>query len=232
MIVSIIFPVVGLLLVPFGIGATFAFVKIVAGVSMLTMEHYYFLAGFGGYFLIHILLYKPLSMYVFGHELTHALWTFMFGGNIKSMKVSSRGGHVVVTKSNFLINLAPYFFPIYTFFVFLIYWLFSYMFYVEKYFAIFLFLIGFSLAFHLALTFFAIRQRQSDIHEIGYVFSLSFIYVVNIFIIMLVLKMVFPLEIKYIDFVKISCYKSKEVYVLIVSGLCELINKLNKLIKG
>lgn len=232
MIVSIIFLAVGLLLVPFGIGATFALVKILAGVLVLTKEHYYFLAGFGGYFLIHILLYKPLSMYVFGHELTHALWTFMFGGNIKSMKVSSRGGHVVVTKSNFLINLAPYFFPVYTFFVFLIYWLFSYVFYVEKYFAIFLFLIGFSLAFHLALTFFAIRQRQSDIREIGYVFSLSFIYLVNIFVIMLVLKMVFPLEIKYMDFVKISCYKSKEIYVLIVSGLCQLINELNKLAKG
>lgn len=232
MIVSIIFLTIGLLLLPFGIGATFAFVKIVAGVVVLTKEHYYFLAGFGGYFLTHILLYKPLSMYVFGHEFTHVLWTFMFGGNIKSMKVSSRGGHVVVTKSNFLINLAPYFFPIYTFFVFLIYWLFSYMFYVEKYFAVFLFLIGFSLAFHLALTFFAIRQRQSDIHEIGYVFSLSFIYVVNIFVVMLVLKMIFPLEIKYMDFVKISCYKSKEIYILIVFSLCQLINKLNKLIKG
>lgn len=231
MIISIIFLIIGLMLIPFGIGATFAFVKILSGVLILTQEHYYFLAGFGGYFLIHILLYRPLSMYVFGHELTHALWAFMFGGSVKSMKVSSSGGRVVVTKSNFLINLAPYFFPIYTFLIFLLYWLFSFLFYVEKYFGIFIFLIGFSLAFHLALTFFALRQQQSDVHEVGYVFSLSFIYVVNIFVIMLVLKMIFPLEIKYIDFINISYYKAKEVYMLLFSMLFQLGNKLNGLMR-
>ncbi|MFH1288996.1 MAG: hypothetical protein ABII25_09935 [bacterium] len=230
MIISVIFLIIGLLLIPFGIGSTFAFIEILSGVSILTKEHYYFLAGFGGYFLIHILLYKPLSMYVFGHELTHVLWTYVFGGNVKSMRVSSRGGRVVVTKSNFLINLAPYFFPIYTFFVFLIYWFFSFMFYAEKYFIVFLFLIGFSLAFHLALTFFAIRQRQSDIYEVGYVFSLSFIYVVNIFIIMLILKMIFPSEIKYMDFIEISCYKAKEVYSFVISVLYQMGNKLYGLV--
>ncbi len=232
MIISIVFLVIGLLLIPFGIGATFAFIKILSGVLVLTHEHYNFLAGFGGYFLIHVLLYKPLSMYVFGHELTHAIWTFMFGGNVKSIKVSPRGGRVVVTKSNFLINLAPYFFPIYTFLIFLIYWSLSFMFYVEKYFVIFLFITGFSLAFHLALTFFALRQQQSDVREVGYVFSLSFIYVVNIFMIMLVLKMIFPVEIKYADFVGISCYKAKEVYLLVISTLCQLGNRLNELTKG
>ncbi|MEW6087744.1 MAG: hypothetical protein AB1498_05515 [bacterium] len=231
MIISIIFLIAGLLLVPFGIGATFSFVKILSGVSVLTREHYYFLAGFFGYFLIHILLYRPLSMYVFGHELTHALWTFMFGGSVKSMRVSSSGGRVVVTKSNFLINLAPYFFPIYTFIIFLSYWIFSFLFYVEKYFGIFLFLTGFSLAFHLALTFFALRQQQSDVHEVGYVFSMSFIYVVNILIIMLVLKMIFPLEIRYTDFIEISYYKAKEVYLLAISLLYQLGNKLNELMK-
>lgn len=219
------------MLIPFGIGLTFAFVKIVSGVTLLTQEHYYFLGGFGGYFLIHILLYKPLTMYVFGHELTHAIWAFMFGGSVKSLKATSKGGSVVVTKSNFLINLAPYFFPFYTFLIFLFYWLFSFMFYVEKYFAVFLFLIGFTLAFHLALNFFALRQKQSDVHEIGYVFSLSFIYVVNILIIMLIIKMIFPLEIKYIDFIKISYYKSKEIYFLIVSLLFQMGNKLNELMK-
>lgn len=231
MIISIIFFIIGLLLIPFGIGSTFAFVKTISGVLVLTQEHYYFLAGFGGYFLIHILLYRPLTMYVFGHELTHAIWTFIFGGSVKSMKWSSSGGRVVVTKSNFLINLAPYFFPFYTFLIFLFYWLLSFMFYVEKYFGIFLFLIGFTLAFHLALNFFALRQQQSDVHEVGYVFSLSFIYVINILIIMLIIKMIFPLEIKYGDFIKVSFYKAKEIYILIISILYQTGNKLNELMK-
>ena len=52
-------------------------------------------------------------IYVFGHELTHALWTWLFGGQVKKMKVSSSGGHVIISKTNFLIALAPYFFPLY-----------------------------------------------------------------------------------------------------------------------
>ena len=52
-------------------------------------------------------------IYVLGHELTHALWTWLFGGKVKKMKVSSSGGHVVISKTNFFIALAPYFFPLY-----------------------------------------------------------------------------------------------------------------------
>jgi hypothetical protein len=59
------------------------------------------------------LLPKPMWIYVFGHELTHALWTWLFGGQVKKMKVTSKGGHVVISKTNFVIALAPYFFPLY-----------------------------------------------------------------------------------------------------------------------
>ncbi len=32
------------------------------------------------------------------------------GGQVKKMKVTSKGGHVVISKTNFVIALAPYFF--------------------------------------------------------------------------------------------------------------------------
>ena len=68
------------------------------------------LAGAACWLVIFLLLPKPMWLYVFGHELTHALWTWLFGGQVKKMKVSSEGGHVVVSKTNFVIALAPYFF--------------------------------------------------------------------------------------------------------------------------
>ena len=71
------------------------------------------LAGAACWLVIFLLLPKPMWIYVFGHELTHALWTWLFGGRVKKMKVTSAGGHVVVSKTNFLIALAPYFFPLY-----------------------------------------------------------------------------------------------------------------------
>ena len=71
------------------------------------------LAGAACWVVIFLLLPKPMWIYVFGHELTHALWTWLFGGQVKKMKVTSAGGHVVISKTNFVIALAPYFFPLY-----------------------------------------------------------------------------------------------------------------------
>jgi hypothetical protein len=72
-----------------------------------------FLSGAACWVTIYLLLPKPMWVYVFGHELTHVLWTWLLGGKVKKFKASATGGHVVVNKSNFVIALAPYFFPIY-----------------------------------------------------------------------------------------------------------------------
>ena len=69
------------------------------------------LAGAACWFVIYLLLPKPMWIYVFGHEFTHVIWTWLFGGQVKKFKTSSSGGHVVISKTNFLIALAPYFFP-------------------------------------------------------------------------------------------------------------------------
>src|ERR1700752_2495261 len=71
------------------------------------------LAGAGCWLAIYVFLPKPMLLYVFGHELTHAIWTRLLGGRVKKFKVPSRGGHVVVRRSNFVVALAPYFFPLY-----------------------------------------------------------------------------------------------------------------------
>src|SRR5437879_7448193 len=79
------------------------------------------LSGAACWLAIYLLLPKPMWIYVFGHELTHALWTWLLGGRVKKFKASSRGGHVVVSRSNFLVALAPYFFPLYAMLVVLLF---------------------------------------------------------------------------------------------------------------
>src|SRR5215469_4955216 len=79
------------------------------------------LAGAACWVVIYLLLPKPMWIYVFGHELTHALWVWLFWGNVKKFKVTSDGGHVITDKTNFLIALAPYFFPLYAVLVVLIF---------------------------------------------------------------------------------------------------------------
>jgi hypothetical protein len=78
------------------------------------------LAGVACWVVVFLLLPKPMWIYVLGHESTHAVWTWIFGGKVKQFKAASSGGHVVTTKNNFVITLAPYFFPFYAVLVVLV----------------------------------------------------------------------------------------------------------------
>ena len=121
------------------------------------------------------------------HEHTHALWTVIFGGRVSAINISGQGGNVKVSKANFLTILAPYFFPFYTV-VPLLYepWLMP----AAKNWNTAL--IGFTLSFHLVLTLFSMKQKQSDFKEVGKLFSLSFILCVNILVVAGIFAVVSP----------------------------------------
>ncbi len=120
-----------------------------------------------------------MLIYVFGHELTHALWAWLFGGRVKKMKVTSGGGHVIVTKTNFLITLAPYFFPLYAVIIIAIFaaghWIWGW----QKFLVYFDLLLGAAYAFHVTLTFHTLQTQQSDITSQGYLFSGAIIFLGN-----------------------------------------------------
>lgn len=123
---------------------------------------------------------RPLRSYILAHELTHALWGLCMGASISKIRVKADHGSVVLSKTNFLITLAPYFFPFYTVLVILLYHG-LYVFYdVRPYARFWLFLVGFTWAFHATFTINALLQHQSDIQQQGRIFSYSFIYVANV----------------------------------------------------
>lgn len=149
----------------------------------------WFAAGFGLYLLIQIFFWRPLFFYVMGHELTHALAAVLQGGEADDMHVSTKGGRVKVSRSNFIVNLAPYFFPLYTVAAALVWaiadsrwqpWLAG--------------ILGLTLAFHFALTLFSLKQHQSDIAEVGWLFAIPFIAALNLLITALVLRLLAPSE--------------------------------------
>ncbi len=144
-----------------------------------------FVVGAGVYLVMHLLLWKPIFMHVMGHELTHAFWAVLLGGRIKSLQISQAGGQVTLSKSNFFIALAPYFFPLYTFLLLPIYFI-----SIPKYQPVLAFLIGFTLAFHVALTLHSLRDRQSDLREVGLFFSLIFVYSMNLCVLVVVVAVV------------------------------------------
>ncbi|MBI3191792.1 MAG: M50 family metallopeptidase, partial [Pedosphaera parvula] len=103
--------ILAVLLLPVCIGAAKALWRVLQASGSADTFWVAMLAGAACWVVIFLLLPKPMWLYVVGHEMTHALWTWLFGGRVKSLKATSKGGQVVVTRSNFLIVLAPYFFP-------------------------------------------------------------------------------------------------------------------------
>jgi Peptidase M50B-like len=169
----------GLALLPFCAGFTWQFGAAVFSMAYKPELPYYFLAGGLAYLCVHILFKKPILTYVFGHELTHAFFAVLFGGSVKSFQASERGGRVTITKSNFIITLAPYFFPLYTFAALIFYWLAAAA-NVRWAAGWSIFFAGAAFSFHLILTFFFLQTDQSDIKEHGAVFSYPLIYLFNV----------------------------------------------------
>jgi hypothetical protein len=137
-------------------------------------------AGAACWVVIYLLLPKPMWVYVLGHELTHALSTWVLGGRVKKFRASAKGGHVVVTRHNFITALAPYFFPLYAVLVAAVFIAGNRLWNWGGYVVWFHLLLGAAYAFHLTLTWHVLKERQTDITEQGYLFSAVVIFLGNV----------------------------------------------------
>ncbi len=147
--------------------------------DLFTAETVALFGGMVAFALAWAALPHPVRAYVLGHELTHALWGILFGARASDLRVGEKGGSVRLTKENVVITLAPYFFPFYTFVVILAA-LVTYAFLRPlPYLSLWMFLVGFTWAFHVLFTLETLVQRQPDITLYGRVFSWTVIFLVN-----------------------------------------------------
>ncbi len=208
---------IGLALLPVCYGYSVEFLRIVAVGYKNPVPH---LGLFGGgaatYILIHIILPKPMLLHIFGHELTHAFFAKLFGWKVKGIKVSSNGGHAKLSGSNFIVTLAPYFFPFYTFIVVMIYILAILTGYDRHIYPYFVFMTGFTLSLHILMTVESIKSSQPDIKEGGLVFSVPLIYLGNLLTITFLLRLTVFRGINYLDFLKMGWLKSWEIWKVLV----------------
>src|SRR5438445_5795699 len=172
--------IIAILLLPACAGAAGALWIVLGQTGDATTIWVATVSGAACWVVIYLLLPKPMWVYVFGHELTHALWTWLFGGRVKRLKVTSNGGHVVVTKNNFLISLAPYFFPLYVVLVVGVFIIGHLIWNWRAYVVWFHLLLGAAYAFHVTLTWHILKTRQSDITQHGYLFSGVIIFLGNV----------------------------------------------------
>lgn len=172
--------IIAMLLLPICGGAAMALLKVLHACGSADTTWIPLLAGAACWIVIFFLLPKPMWIYVFGHELTHVLWTWLFGGQVKQMKVTSKGGHVIISKTNFVIALAPYFFPLYVVLVVVMFALGNLIWNWHGYLVWFHLCVGAAYAFHLTLTFHVLQTQQSDITSQGYLFSAAIIFLGNV----------------------------------------------------
>jgi hypothetical protein len=177
--------IVAILLLPVCVGAAKALWLVLHASSAADTFWVPIVAGAACWIVVFLMLPKPMLFYVFGHELTHAVWTWAFGGRVKKFKASANGGHVIVTKHNFLIGLAPYFFPIYVAMAVTVFALGQVIWNWKRHEVWFHLIIGAAYAFHVTLTWHILKTRQSDITQQGYLFSSVVIFLGNILVLLI-----------------------------------------------
>jgi hypothetical protein len=141
-----------------------------------------YVAGAAVYLLVERLLTKPMWLYVVGHELTHVLSGFMSGAKVHSFKAKSSGGEVRLSKSNAFIALSPYIVPLYALLLIGLYALTRHFWAPPQLRAVFEFLFGAAVAFHVSLTVSAIHKHQPDLKVLGHFLSAILIVLGNVLI--------------------------------------------------
>ena len=215
----------GILLVPFCLGFTWQFGVTMASGTYKPETPYFFLAGGLAYLTVHLLFKRPIFTYVIAHELTHALFAMLFGGSVKSLHASQRGGKVTVTKSNFIITLAPYFFPLYTFIAIVLYGAALAAKAGPAAINLLVVLGGAAFTFHLVLTMTFLRTDQSDIIEHGTLFSYPLIYLFNIAFAALLIDIYLVSDMDYLRFLMGGIMKSMNLIMQAMTKASVLIGR-------
>lgn len=200
------------LFIPIVIAATRAFFKTLGNLNLLSINLFLLIGGFFIYPIFHIVIIKPMYIYAWGHEVVHVIATWLCGGKVTSFHVSREGGSVTTSKTNLFIRLSPYFIPIHTILLVLLYWILSNFFDMRQFSKEFVLLIGFAMSFHIFMTIEVMKMKQPDILKTGYIFSVFFIYLANISIVILALSAMFS-NISFIYFIKKTFLYSKNIYI-------------------
>ena len=162
-------------------------------------EFWFFSLGAVIWLIAFLGLPRPTLIYVFGHELTHALWVLLMGGRVSRFRVGRDGGHVVTNRNNFWIALAPYFFPLYSILAIAAYGVLSLFLSVQPYGRLLYAVIGATWAFHFTFTCWMVTKNQTDLSDHGTFFSLVVIYLMNLLLLSVMLVLA-SRQITFADF--------------------------------
>ena len=151
-----------------------------------TAEFWYFAVGsllMIGWFSSGLMANFFTFLYVFGHELTHALFVLACWGKVTSFTASSEGGHITTNKTNWLIGLSPYFVPIWAVLAVLFYGgLNALIGFSAGWDKVLYGVLGLTWTFHMVWTLWMLPKDQPDLQENGRFFSMVVILAGNLLV--------------------------------------------------
>jgi hypothetical protein len=174
---------------PFGCwGFVILVLEIFSNSFLKSPEFICFLSG-GVLFLIFWIFYfsrRDNFWSILQHELTHAFFALFFFKKVHTISASrQKGGKISIERGNFVIALAPYFFPL----ISILFGIIKLLMY-PQYTLLFNFMIGFSFIFFILNMFSTLHLNQTDIRDSGIIFSIVFIIFFNIFFLGLILYVI------------------------------------------
>ena len=137
-------------------------------------------AGYGVWTLVYLCMPPSVRVYIWGHELTHALWGLLTGARVGPIRVRSTGGSVALSEAGIWTTLAPYLVPFYTVIVVLLRLLLGLVVDMTRWELVWLFLVGLTWSFHITYTLRSLLQHQPDIQACGRLFSYPLILLFNL----------------------------------------------------
>ena len=147
----------------------------------MSLEAWALICGFGLWVAIYWFLPISAKSYIWAHELTHAIWALLSGARVGKIKIGENGGYVMLSRTNAIIGLAPYFFPFYALIAILVWWILCFFVDPGPWRALWMFVVGIAWGHHVTYTIASLAIRQPDIVDNGHLFSYALIYLFNLF---------------------------------------------------
>lgn len=229
---SIVRLVVGVALLPFCYVAAIEFGDLVVGhghgVFGMSYEFWALLLGAVVYLVIFLFFHKTIASWVFGRASVQKAWGTLTGFRRLDAETDDGMGTTMTDARGRAVPLwavlAPYVVPLYTLSAVLVVWIVMKVagMSASTYMRTQSFLIGLTYTFHLFMLFRDVRAKHTDIRAAGYVFTLVFVFLVNIEILALLGWLVFD-EGDWVEFNRRVLVGSRNPYRMVFDWIRSLI---------
>ena len=161
-------------------GASMAFLHLLSQIAVRPQSLLPFVMGgliWLGVWLLFVRHSRLSFLLTFEHELTHAIFAWLTFHRVVGLRVTlTKGGQIsIVGRGNWLITIAPYFWPTASLLVILATW-----FWPPGYRGIGQAILGFSFTWHVTGTIYETRFSQPDIRQVGWLFSVLLLSTANV----------------------------------------------------